>query len=136
MRDSYLRAKLRGKLSRSFLESPGLAATRLGRSAVLLHLGGWVAAQAFILCALFPIVGSWRRREADKAGSLRPCWQLLIAAIAALPMAAAGTTNALTWSAGVKGRKGPLDELCDSPSFDDFFVWRAEDQAEWARPTP
>ncbi len=95
MRDSYLRAKLRGKLARSFLKSSDLAATRLGRSAFLLFLGAWVVAQAVLLSALFLILGSWRRCEADGAASLRPRWQPLLAGVAALPVAAAGASIAL-----------------------------------------
>ncbi len=95
MRDSYLRAKLRGKLVLSFLRSPDFAATRLGRSAFLLFLGGWVVVQAVLLSVLLLIVGSWRRREADGAASLRPRWQFLIAGVAALPLVAAGASIAL-----------------------------------------
>jgi hypothetical protein len=95
MRDAYVRAEVRGKLCRSFLKSSDLATTRFAKSALLLFVGGWVAAQAVVLAALFLVLGSWRRREADQAARLRRHWQLLIAGVAALPVVGAGAGAAL-----------------------------------------
>jgi hypothetical protein len=84
VRDAFVASRVRMKLTRQYTSNLGAYAD-YERADRLLLLGLLAALLLILLLIVFLIEGTWARRSADDATSLRNAWQIIIAALVVLP---------------------------------------------------